>query len=121
MRKILFSMVAVVVLAMSLLVGCGGGAPATLEGTTWEITNMKMNGQEIDVKKMAETIGAKDGFIAEFKTETTGVIKAMGNSDEFDYEYKDGKLTLEGETYNVGGDTIVMEKDGDNSLTMKKK
>lgn len=120
MKKIVLSLVAVMVLAMSLLVGCGGGTPDSLEGSTWEITSMKANGQEIDVKKMSEAIGESGGFTVSFGANGEGKVEAMGQSQTFEYEYKDGKLITEGESFDVNGDTIVMEAGGA-SMTLKRK
>jgi ABC-type glycerol-3-phosphate transport system substrate-binding protein len=119
MKKRIFAMAAAVLVIAALLVGCGSSVD-TLEGTTWEITSMTYNGQEIDVSQMASAIGATDGFTVSFGENGEGTAEAMGQSQTFTYEYKDGKLITEGESFDVNGDTIVMEMDGA-SMTLKKK
>ena len=49
MKKFLIALAAVLTLTASLLVGCdgGGGAPASLENTTWEVTEASQDGMDV--------------------------------------------------------------------------
>ena len=121
MKKIIMAIAAVMVLSLSLLVGCGGGAPETLEGTTWSITEVSVNGQKVDVNQLAEALGqSTDNYVVTFGANGQGTANAAGNSMTFEYSYADGKLSTAGQTFDVSGDTIVMEANG-MSMTLARK
>lgn len=118
MKKVVLSLVAAVVLAMSLLVGCGGGnAPDTLEGTTWTIT--KAEAQGVDAVALAKAAGMSSEMTCKFQ-DGKAVLNMMGSTTSGDYSYSDGKLTLEGETTTVNGNTIEFDVEGVH-LVMEKK
>lgn len=111
MKKIVMAVAAVMVLSLSLLVGCGGGnAPDTLEGTTWEVSQYSMNGQEMDLSAL--------GMRLTLRFENGQVI-SNGFIETADYTYENGKLTIEGDTAAVTGSTIHFET-GSISMTLTK-
>ena len=121
MKKIIMAVAAVMVLSLSLLVGCGGGAPDTLEGTTWSIKEVSMNGQTVEVQKLAEALGeSTDNYVVTFGENGQGTANAVGNSMAFEYSYENGKLITGGQTFDVNGDTIVMETGG-MSMTLSRR
>lgn len=120
MKKAIFSMLAVLVLAVTLLVGCSSEAPDTLEGTTWSIVSVASGDQTLDVKEMAEKMGASDQCIVTFEEDGKGVARVVDQVQNFTYSYEKGKLTTEGKTFDVTGDKIVLEMDGV-TMTLERK
>lgn len=117
MKKVILSVFAVMILAVSLLVGCGGGAPNTLEGTTWTIEEASQNG--MDVIEMAGQMGLSGESTCVFQDgEVT--LTLVGQKITSDYTYENGQLTIEGETAPVNGDTVEFNVDGVR-LVLKKK
>ena len=113
MKKIIMVVAAVMVLSLSLLVGCGGGgeAPETLEGTTWEVTQYSMDGQNMDLDLLGVTL------TLHFEN---GQVTSNGFVETTTYTYENGKLTIDGDTGDVTGDTIHLSSGG-NSMTLTRK
>lgn len=118
MKKLILSAVAAMMLAVTLLVGCGGDPSNVLQGTKWEVTSMELDGQTYDVKELAEKAGMSGGITVEF-TSDKAILNVMGEKNETSYAYEDGKVTIQGESYEVTGDTFQMEIDGQ-VLTLEK-
>ena len=120
MKKFLIALAAVLTLTASLLVGCdgGGGAPASLENTTWEVTEDGM-----DVIALMKSMGSDATMTVEFKDGKMR-MSAMGETQELgSYTYENGKLKTDGDDgadVKVTSNTITMEVDG-MKLVMKKK
>lgn len=124
MKKIIVSLVAVMVLAMSLLVGCGnsssgGNAPETLEGTTWEAVTVTKDGKSYDMDELLKDSAAIGGVTVEFQDGKV-IAQFMGQKSETGYTYEEGKLTIEGQTIEVGEDAFVLSMDN-MGFQMKKK
>ena len=118
MKKIVMAIAAVMVLSLSLLVGCGGSAPETLEGTTWEITEYVIEGQKMDINALTQLAGTEAPAL---KFENGMVsISGLGSMGSTAYTYENGKLTIEGETVDVTGNTIHVGF-GNSSMTLTKK
>lgn len=113
MKKILVGTLAAMVLASSALVftGCGG-APATLEGTKWNVEKMTSGGA--DMTPMVESLG---GMTCEFKDGEI-IMTVMGQSSTVKYTYEEGNLVVEGDTGSISGDTITFNVSGD-TLVLK--
>ena len=112
LSKILLAAVAVMLLSMSVLVGCGGGGtPDSLEGTKWGIESISYNGVNMDVAQYAQMAGVSaDQMVIEFKD---GKATAAGvGSSAVDYTYENGKVTIQGTTFDVKGDTMEIEESG---------
>lgn len=118
MKKLIVSAVAAMVLTVTLLVGCGGNPSNMMQGTKWEVTTMEMNGKTYDVKELAQQAGMDGGITVEFSGDKA-ILNVLGEKNETPYEYSDGKVTIQGESYVVNGDTFRMEIDGQ-ILTLKK-
>ena len=109
LSKILLAAFAVMLLSMSLLVGCGGAAPESLEGTKWSITKVSANGMEMDVAQFAQMSGsAADKMYIEFK----GGKAVSFTGDVADYTYENGKLVIDGQEVQVNGDTMSVDTGG---------
>lgn len=122
MKKFLIALAAVLTLTASLLVGCdGGGAPASLENTTWEVTEASQDG--MDVIALMKSMGSDATMTVEFKDGKMS-MNAMGETQELgSYTYENGKLKTDGDDgadVKVTSNTITMEVDG-MKLVMKKK
>lgn len=118
MKKLMISALAAMVLAVTLLVGCGGDPDNVMQGTKWEVTSMELNGETYDVKELAQQAGMDGGITVEF-TGDKAILSVMGEKNETPYEYSDGKVTIQDESYAVNGDTFQMEIDGQ-ILTLEK-
>ena len=127
MKKIVLSIFAVMVLCLSLLVGCGGNTdfdetgsqigvenPKTLEGTTWEVIRFEADREQITPKEDSPsvTVTFKDG---------EAILKGLGDEDRvIAYSYEDGVLIIEGTSCDVRGETITVTE-GDITMTMVEK
>ena len=118
MKKIIMAIAAVMVLSLSLLVGCGGNAPETLEGTTWEITEYVLEGQKVDINALTQLAGM-DAPSLKFENGEVS-ISGLGSVGSTPYTYENGKLTIQGDSVDVNGDTIQVAF-GNSSMTLKKK
>ncbi|MDD5952617.1 MAG: lipocalin family protein [Oscillospiraceae bacterium] len=125
MKKLLIAIMASLALASSVaLAGCGGGAPASIDGT-WEITEMTQDGQDMlelvkSLGGLAGVSGADDGAVVEFK-DGKATMSMMGEtSDMGAYSYENGKLTMGNDTVQVDGDTISIEANGAKMVLKKK-
>ena len=117
LSKILLAAFAVMLLSMSVLVGCGGGAPESLEGTKWVITKISEGGAEVPVAQFAEEFGvSEDKMYIEFHDN-----KATSNFTGVttDYTYKDGKLIVDNIEFQVDGNTMTVD-DGGVAMTLQK-
>ncbi len=118
MKKLIVSAIAAMMLAVTLLVGCGGDPSNLMQGTKWEVTTMELDGKTYDVKELAQQAGMDGGITVEFSGDKA-ILNVLGERNETPYEYSDGKVTIQGETYEVSGDTFQMEIDGQ-ILTLQK-
>ena len=111
LSKILLAAFAVMLLSMSVLVGCGGGTPDSLEGTRWEPDSVTYNGQTLDISQYAQIveIPASDMSI-DFKDGKVIFGGVYTSSD--DYTYENGKVSFRGVTFDVKGDSMELEEDG---------
>ena len=116
LSKILLAAFAVMLLSMTVLVGCGGGSAESLEGTKWSITKLSASGVEMDVAQFAQRLGVSaDQLAIEFKDG-----KAIGFTGEpTDYTYENGKLVIAGREVQLNGNTMSVEVDG-LSMTLQK-
>lgn len=114
-KRIAAALAAAAVLTASAvsLTACGGGGPATLEGTTWNVEKMTSDG--MDMTPMLESLG---GMTCEFKDGEL-VMTAMGQTSTVKYTYEEGNLVVEGDTGSISGDTITFNISGD-TLVLKK-
>ena len=121
--KIMLAVFAVMLLSMSVLVGCGG-APESLDGTKWELSKLSGNGIEMDAKQaaaMLTTGGSADGLYIEFKD---GKAYASGSSSAQEYTYEGGKITMDGQQGTVNGNTMtftINQNGMELTMTLEKK
>lgn len=125
MKKIVLAIFAVMVLSLSLLVGCGENTEyvddfgsevgvenlKTLEGTTWNVIRFEADREQITPKEdsASVTVTFKDG---------DAVLKGLGEEDRvIAYSYEDGVLIIEGTTCDVRGETIIVTE-GEITMTM---
>ena len=94
--KILPAAVAVLLLSLSVLAGCGGSAPGTLDGTTWDIVTVKVNGENIDANAELAAEGYSGSVSMEFHD---GVVTTSGLGQQITYPY-----TYENGQGNIGSD-----------------
>ena len=118
MKKLILSALAALMIAATLLVGCGADPNNAMHGTKWEVTSMVLDGKTYDVRQLAEDAGMEGGITVEF-TGDKAILNVLGEKNETPYEYVDGKVTIQGESYDVTGDTFQMEIDGQ-ILTLEK-
>lgn len=120
------SIVLVFVMSAMLLVGCGGSSGAA---GTYKMTKAEMNGQEMDMDTLSETLGGqtmeatitlKDDGNAEMAVNVLGQeqsangtwkedgdkIVITANGEEQSMEYKDGKLYVD----SGNGVKLILEK-----------
>lgn len=123
MKKKIFALAIAAVLAMALLVGCGGdataNAPETLEGTTWETVTMVREGQSYDMEEMLKSGAAAYSIKVEFK-DGKAIAHFGDEKSESDYTYEDGTLTIQGQTIQVGEKELTLSMEGV-TLVMQKK
>ena len=112
LEKVLLAAFAVMLLSMSVLVGCGGGGtPESLDGTKWELSKVSGNGIEMDAKQAAMMLATGDSDAAanmnfEFKD---GKVYVFGETDGKDYTYENGKITLDGQQGTVNGNSMTFD------------
>ena len=123
MKKKILAMAAVLVLAVTLLAGCGRDThdrpdektlenashmgyeqPETLEGTVWKVTKVEWEDQHYTPNAESEevTFTFKDG------------IATMAGGDQAksaEYVYENGRLTIGGDICEVRGNTILVYLD----------
>ena len=118
MKRVLVAMAAAAVLAVSAvsMTACGGGsAPASIDDTTWKITEMSSGGT--DVTAMLDSMGGAT-FIFD---DGVAYLEMMGMKEEVGtYTYENGELKIEGDKVEISGDTISYQM-GSDKLVMKKK
>ena len=112
--QVLLAAFAVMLLSVSVLVGCGSGgaAPESLEGTKWEITTISGGGQTMDFKEYAKQAGVSDSMYVEFKN---GKAIEPFDGTSADYTYENGKLIIDGREVSLNGNTMTIEA---NNFTM---
>ena len=131
MKKIVLSVVAVALLSLSLLAGCGGNEnasvdmgsaavgienPKTLEGTVWNVIRFESkNGQE--------TPGDSSRKITvKFKNGEATISGLWEDGDKsIPYSYEDGYLDLEDRETEVRGDTIIVVENGVTMIMVREK
>ena len=118
LSKILLAAFAVMLLSMSVLVGCES-TPDSLEGTKWGIESVSYNGQTMDINQYAQAIGVSaDEMTIEFKDGKA--IAGGGETSAVDYTYENGKVSIMGTEFTVNGNTMEAEQDGA-KIVMKRK
>ncbi|MDD5953184.1 MAG: hypothetical protein PUC32_06005 [Oscillospiraceae bacterium] len=115
MKKGFALLVGVMMLAMVLLTGCGN----SITGTTWEAETIEMGGQTYDVKKLADAMKAESGITYSFQEDNQVKIQFFGENEEESYDYQDGKVTIDGQTYEIQNDTIELDRDGQKIILKK--
>lgn len=123
MKKALRTTLAVLMCAALLLalVACGGGAPASMKGTSWSVSKVSANGMEIQGEMLASM-----GFemTLEFTSDSDFKMGAMGEYVEGTYTLSGGTVTMtvDGEAVDaaLSGNTITMEEDGAKIVFSKK-
>ena len=120
LTKVLLAAFAVMLLSMSVLVGCGGGGSTeSLEGTKWTITKVSASGYDMDIQQYAQMAGVSaDNLYIEFK-DGKAIANMAGTSTSADYTYEGGKLTIEGQEVKLDGNTMTVETNGV-SMTLQK-
>lgn len=124
MKKTL-TVVCALLAMMLLLTACGGSGAPSIEGT-WELVDATTeSGGEDFATAMAQLKEMGGSVTLTFKGgKMTMAMEVMGQSQtqEADYEYKDGKLITDGTTLDVkiDGDKLTLT-DGTNSMTLQKK
>lgn len=91
MKKIAIALAAAAVMAASAvsLTACGGGAPASIDNTSWKITEMTSGGT--DMTAMLDGMG---GASCTFEDGTV-YLEMMGQKQEIgDYTYENGELKI---------------------------
>ena len=103
MKKAIMAIAAVMVLSLSLLVGCGD-TPDSLEGTTWEITSISYSGQSIDPSTMGDArITFKDGMVGPTDSNPENLVA---------YTYEDGIVIFNDTVFEVNGNTMTASQNG---------
>ncbi len=118
---IVISMLAVVVLAMTALVGCGGGTPDSLAGTSWKVSTINYNGVDMNVDDYLKMAGMSGEMVFVFSESTVDAQvngESMGTSAS--YTYKDGVITIDGQDGKVEGNNMSFEMDGVSLKLVKK-
>ena len=98
------------------IAACGNGKYVG----TWELEKAEMEGQEVTADMIGE-------MILEFEKGGKGSLTAAGQDADFEWEVKDGKLSMthDGDTIEteveVKGDTLVLDDFDGAKMTFKKK
>lgn len=107
MKKILISAAAAALLSVSVLTGCGGGgAPDSIEGTTWVLVQAEYGGT--DYTSMLNSIG---GITVNFE-DGRSMVTYMGQTSGGTYSYNNGSVTLSGGTATIDGNKMYFNVDG---------
>ena len=117
---IVVSMLTVVVLAMTALVGCGE-TPDSLAGTTWKVTHVKGGGIDMSVDDFLKMQGMSGEMVFEFSADKVDAKvngESMGTSAS--YTYDKGTITIDGPAGKVEGSKMTFEIEG-MTLELQKK
>ena len=128
LSKVLLAAFAVMLLSMSLLVGCGGGAPASLDGTRWEITKVSMNGVEMDARQyyqqqnagyVAGVLEFRQGMLYSYLVDQYGEAEPM---EATEYAYMNDRLYFNNVEMpvQINGNTMLIDEGG-NLLTLQRR
>ena len=123
MKKALRTTLAVLMCAALLLalVACGGGAPASMKGTSWSVSKVSANGMEIQGEMLASM-----GFemTLEFTSDSEYTMEALGESIDGTYTLSGNTLTLtvgsDSQDCTLSGNSFTMEEDGSKVVFTKK-
>ncbi len=107
---VVFSMLAVIVLALTALAGCAGGSdetPDSLAGTSWKVVQIKRDGVEMSEEDFLKMIGVESGEMQMIFSENQ-VESKIGNLSQStaDYTYENGKVKIN----NVADGTVEGSK-----------
>ena len=120
--KILPAAIAVLVLSVSILVGCGESVPGTMDGTTWDIVTVMYNGQEVDARTALASEGYPEGVWMEFrdgKATTYGAGHAVTLDYTYDSESGQGNIGGYVQFYVNGNSMTVIENE--KKMTMQRR
>ena len=109
MKKILAVLAVAAILAVSAvsLTACGGGgAPESIEGTTWVLVEADYNGQDY-----TSQLNALGGITVNFN-DGRSVVTFAGQSGGGTYSYADGSVTLPSGTATIDGNKMYFNVDG---------
>ena len=119
MKKFL-ALTLALVMALSL-VACGGGAPASMKGTSWSVSKVSANGMEIEGEMLASM-----GFeiTINFTSDSEYTMEALGESIDGTYTLSGNTLTLtvgsDSQDCTLSGNSFTMEEDGSKVVFTKK-
>ncbi len=94
---VVFSMLAVLVLAVTALAGCGGSSetPDSLAGTSWKVVQIKRDGVEMSEADFLKLAGVESGEMVMIFSEDQVESKIGDQSQSTSgYTYEDGKLVI---------------------------
>ena len=120
LSKIFLAAFAVMLLSVSVLVGCGESAPTSMDGTTWDIVTVLYKGEEIDARAGLASEGYPEGVWIEFhdgKATTYGAGQAI----TLDYTYENGQGVIGGYVqFYVNGNTMTVIEN-EKKMTMQRR
>ncbi len=130
---IVISMLAVLVLAMTALAGCGGNGTQdsvsttdsasttdTLSGTTWKMVSVTEDGIEMSMEEYAEKTGQDAEQSLRFRDTEVDVIAGGEIEETFPYTCAGGALTVNG-TFNGTVDDSKMTMETNDGLAVFEK
>ena len=124
LSKVLLAAFAVMLLSMSVLVGCGGSKLETIDDTVWKVTQFTMPDKAVaSISEEAKAIASMltpsvvNNMTVEFQNGVATVKLGGKTMSKVNYTYSNGKLTIEGQTFDVGSNSITINRDG-GSMTL---
>lgn len=84
---------------------------SSLAGTTWDVIEITIDGEEWTKSGLEAEVGTSLDMYFYF-TESTVTSYLMGETDTTEYTYKDGIVTIDGESCAVIGDIMEFNVDG---------
>ena len=110
--KVFFAVVAVLLLSMAVLVGCGDSTPENLTGTRWDVSAVKVDGQEVDARSWMAQQGYPEGSVISLEfSEDKASMKISGETITKNYTYETGQGTMDN-TGNVENDEMPFTVSG---------
>lgn len=84
---------------------------SSLAGTTWDIIEVTVDGENWTKSALEREVGTSLDMYFYF-SDTTVTSYLMGETDTAEYTYKDGVVTIEGESCRINGDIMEFHVDG---------
>ena len=120
--QILLAAFAVMLLSMTILVGCGESTPDNLTGTRWDLSAVTVNGQETDAQTWKSQQGYPEGSTIAFEfteDQATMVLINERLSHPYYYETGWGNINNEEMPFTIDGSTMWVTI-GDGQMTFQR-